>query len=170
MESGQEQPKDQPGIEAKDNLGELNAPRVEFFILADYAEAVNGKLYLMGGGWEQIFVDDFGKPVEISFAVGVLVPWHATNVRHTIQFAIEDMDRKRPVDFKLEAGFVAGRPPVVAEEMEPQVIKLAVQRVPVKFNEPGKYQAVVRIVGGDEKRTQFRLLALPTAPQPFTGR
>jgi hypothetical protein len=149
-----------------EDLRDLNAPRIEFFILADHAEAVNGKLYLMGGGWDRVFVSDFGAPVDISFAVGVLVPWHATNIRYTIQFAIEDLDRKRPIDFKLEASFVAGRPPVVAEDMDPQRIMLAVQRVPVKFSEPGAYQAVARILEGDERRSPFRLMAMPTLHKP----
>lgn len=158
----------EPGSEGTglglNDLAELNAPTVEFFILADHAEAVNGKLYLMGGGWDRVLVPDFSQPVTMSFALGVVVPWHATNVRHTIQLAIEDLDRRRPVDFGLDAGFVAGRPPLLAEEADTQRILLAVSRVPVKFDQPGAYQAVARIVGGHERRARFRLVALPSVP------
>src|SRR5262249_54509042 len=59
----------------RDDLQTLNEPIVEFFILADYAEAVNGKLYMMGGGWDQSFVKDFSQPVSFSFAIGIQVPW-----------------------------------------------------------------------------------------------
>src|SRR6266540_1014579 len=139
----------------------LNAPTVDFFILADHAEAVNGKLYLMGGGWDRIFVSDFNKSVDIAFALGVLVPWNATNMRHTIQITIEDLDRKQPVPFNLSAGFVTGRPPSITEG-ETQRALLALSDVSVKFDEPGAYQAIARIVGGHERRVEFRLVALPT--------
>lgn len=157
------EPKDQGATTAPDDLAELNAPNIEFLILADHAEAVNGKLYLMGGGWDRVIVPDFSQPVVMSFALGVLVPWHATNVRHTIQLAIEDLDRKLPVEFGLDAGFVAGRPPLLAEEADSQRILLAVSRAPVKFDQPGAYQAVARIVGGHEQRARFRLVTMPAA-------
>jgi hypothetical protein len=154
--------------EIREGIEALNEPTVEFFILADHAEAVNGKLYLMGGGWDRIFVPSFNQPVLISFAIGVLVPWNATNIRHTIQITIEDLDRKRPIDFNLSAGFVTGRPPTIIEG-ETQRTMLAVQRAPVQFKEPGAYQAVARIVGGHDRRVGFRLVAVPTvqiqAPQ-----
>ena len=146
----------------------LNEPTVDFFILADHAEAVNGKLYLMGGGWDRIFVPDFSQPVVISFALGVLVPWNATNIRHTVQIAIEDLDRQQPIDFNLSADFVTGRPPLITEG-ETQRALLAVPRVGVTFKQPGAYQAVARIIGGHERRVAFRLVAAPTvqtqAPQ-----
>ena len=37
-------------------------------IVADFAEAINGKLYLIGAGWARIVVD-----VAVPIAVGVLV-------------------------------------------------------------------------------------------------
>jgi len=142
-------------------MRELNYPLVDFFILSDYAEAVNGKLYLMGGGWDRVFVQDFQKPVTISFAVGLLVPWNATNIRHTVQITIEDHDRKQPTGFSVDASFVTGRPPLITEGESQRTI-LALPGVPITFEGPGAYQAVARIVGGVEKRVGFRLVALPT--------
>ena len=33
---------------------DLGSPEIEWLILADEAELVNGKLYMMGGGWDRI--------------------------------------------------------------------------------------------------------------------
>jgi len=146
-------------------LQTLSDPEIDFFLLADRAEAVNGKLYLMGGAWDRVFVQDFKQPVTISFALGVLVPWNATNQQHAVQIAIEDIDRRRPVEFSLEAGFVAGRP-AWASQGETQRVILAVPSIPVKFPEPGAYQAVAHIAGGRERRVGFSLVAGPVPASP----
>ena len=41
-------------------------------LLCDFAEAVNGKLYVMGGGWNVLFAP--GQPVTMSVAAVVAVP------------------------------------------------------------------------------------------------
>jgi hypothetical protein len=156
---------DQTATPEVEDWSTLNEPTVDFFILADYAEAVNGKLYMMGGGWDRIFVADFDQPVVISFAVSVLVPWNATNIRHAIELAIEDIDRKRPVDFGVSASFVTGRPPFISEG-ERQRTLLAIPGALVKFPGPGPYQAVAKIVGGQERRVEFRLVPAATVQMP----
>lgn len=139
-------------------------PSIDFFILADRAEAVNGKLYMMGGGWDRYFVQSFGQPIPISFALGILVPWYATNKQHTIGITIEDADRRPLPNFRLEAGFVAGRPAHITVG-ETQRIILALPTVPVQFERPGAYQAVARLSNGEERRVPFHLVQAP-APIP----
>ena len=46
-------------------------------LLCDFAEAVNGKLYVMGGGWNILFAP--GQPVTMSVAAVLAVPWDRTN-------------------------------------------------------------------------------------------
>ncbi len=152
------------------NIAQLNQVTIDFFMLADRAEAVNGKLYLMGGAWDRNFVQDFQQPVPISFAVGILVPWNATNQQHTVEITIEDADGRQPVEFNLRAGFVAGRPPT-AIQGETQRVTLAVPVVPVKFPNPGTYRAVARVLGADERRVEFHLIpaAAPVIQPPPGG-
>lgn len=126
-------------ISETERLQSLNEPTFDFFILADRAEAVNGKLYMMGGGWTRTIVPDVSQPAPLSFAVGVLVPWNATNQQHTVRITIEDLDRHRPVEFELEAGFVTGRP-ATATVAETQRALLALPAVPVLYPGPGAYQ------------------------------
>lgn len=83
-------------------------------MLADYAEAVNGKLYIMGGGWTVT------GPGPSSFAIAVLIeiPWDETNRPHVLHVDLLDGDGRpvtvstptgeRPVE--IDGGFEVGRP------------------------------------------------------------
>jgi hypothetical protein len=150
-----------------DNLdpSELNRPSIEFLILADRAEAVNGKLYVMGGAWDRYAVQDFTQPVPISFAVAVQVPWGATNTQLTLRLQMEDADNRPVPNFTLSAGFIAGRPPLMKHGDKQRVI-LAMPLVPVKFPGPGPYQAVAQVVDdvgqvAAERRVSFQLVVMP---------
>ena len=70
----------------------FDEPTVEFVILADHVEAVHGKLYMMGGGWENISVHDFEAPITLQIAASVQVPWNATNRQHLIRVEIQTVD------------------------------------------------------------------------------
>ena len=52
-------------------------------LLCDYAEAVNGKLYVMGGGWNVAFAAD--QPMNAALAILVIVPWDRTNQKHELR-------------------------------------------------------------------------------------
>ena len=55
-------------------------------LLSDYAEAVNGKLYVMGGGWNILFAP--GQPVSMSVAAVLAVPWDRTNQQHDLSLSL----------------------------------------------------------------------------------
>jgi hypothetical protein len=59
-------------------------------LLCDFAEAVNGKLYVMGGGWNILFAP--GKPVTMSVAAVIAVPWDRTNQSYelTLELLTDD--------------------------------------------------------------------------------
>src|SRR5919108_60320 len=59
-------------------------------LLCDYAEAVNGKLYVMGGGWNVAFSS--GQPINAALAILVIVPWDQTNRRHELRVELVDGD------------------------------------------------------------------------------
>ena len=40
-------------------------PTIDFLLIADRAEVVSGKLYMMGGAWDHITITDLGQPVMI---------------------------------------------------------------------------------------------------------
>ncbi|MEX2081352.1 MAG: hypothetical protein WEC33_07020, partial [Dehalococcoidia bacterium] len=93
---------------------------VDFLILADRAEAVNGKLYMMGGGWDRIWVPDFAKPHPLSIAVGVVVPWSATNEKHSLSVRVEANDGQELATYAVQ--FTTGRPPFLREAQSQRII------------------------------------------------
>lgn len=89
-------------------------------LLADHADAVNGKLYINGGGWSQTFPD-----VPFAIALDIKVPWQLTNRAHHLMLELIDSegrpvtprDGDEPVVIALPpfevgrpAGLVAGTP------------------------------------------------------------
>ena len=93
--------------------------------LADRAEAINGKLYVMGGAWDRLQVPELPGPlpVPISVAVVITVPWSLTNKEFTFSLELVDVDNN-PVALPLEEGedaglfsipFEVGRPPGLRE-------------------------------------------------------
>jgi hypothetical protein len=83
-------------------------------LLADSAQAIAGKLYILGGGWSVTGPD----PVPSGIALKVEIPWEAANRRHTIRVELLDSDGRpamvpgpeqaQPIFF--EAPFEVGRP------------------------------------------------------------
>jgi hypothetical protein len=143
-------------------FSEQSVPSIDYLLLADRAEALNGKLYMMGGGWDRLAIGDFNQPVLICIALGIAVPWNATNRQHTLTLHIEDADGKSIA--QVNAGFVAGRPP--------QIEVGASQRIPMVINlgcvlrGPGVYAVVATINDQESRRVTFTATA---APRPPTG-
>lgn len=82
-------------------------------IIADYADIVNGKLYLMGGGWDTFYAKEAPSQVRLAIAVGVLVGWDETNVPLTVNVFVEDDDGKQmaKIEGQMQVGRPAGLPP-----------------------------------------------------------
>ncbi len=84
-------------------------------MLADWAEAINGKLYIQGGGWSR--VPAAGGPIRCALAIKLDVPWSDANTQHQLVIRLVDADG-RPVSpsegqppVEIEASFEVGRPP-----------------------------------------------------------
>ncbi len=82
-------------------------------LLADFVQAVQGKLYVLGGGWS---VTGPGA-VQMGIAVKIEVPWDEANVQHAFRLMLVDGD-ERPVPVpggdqpvQVEGQFEVGRPP-----------------------------------------------------------
>ena len=89
-------------------------------LLCDYAEAINGKLYITGGGWT-ICAPGLRN---MSVAIRIFVPWADANARHKLALLLQD-DNGNTVAFgdpanevKNEGSFEVGRPPGIPEGTE----------------------------------------------------
>lgn len=138
------------------DISELNKPFVDFVIVADRAEVVNGKLYLMGGGWDVINAADISKPVGISFAVSVVVPWNATNQEHAVEITLVD-DNGNAIDaVQRIAKFNVGRPPFLGMGDSQRVI-IAVPGEAILFPKAGSYTIGATVDGANGRETIFRV-------------
>ena len=84
-------------------------------LLCDYAEAINGKLYIMGGGWSVCTPG----PRTLALSVKILVPWDQANEKHKLSVSLRD-DDNNVVEFGTpprkvvnDGAFEVGRPPKV---------------------------------------------------------
>ena len=89
-------------------------------LLCDSAQAVNNKLYVLGGGWDVI-----GPGSPSAIALKLDVPWDKTNQKHHFELTLEDADGQPvgvavPPDdaiglIKIEGDVEVGRPVGVPE-------------------------------------------------------
>jgi hypothetical protein len=84
-------------------------------LLCDSAEALNGKLYVMGGGWNMLYSS--GTPVRLALAILIAVPWDETNQRSALRIELVTSDGEQVSNNGQEvsatAEFDVGRPPGV---------------------------------------------------------
>src|SRR5450759_4618457 len=66
--------------------------RLDYLLVADGADAVGGKLYLLGGGCYRLMVPQLPGPPAVPFAValGINVPWSLTNRK--LGFSVDVLD------------------------------------------------------------------------------
>lgn len=108
-------------------------------LLCDYAEAINGKLYVMGGGWSVCTPG----PRNLFVAIKILVPWDGTNEKHRFVLMLQDESGNTiqmgepPREVRHEGVFEVGRPPNIKKGSDLDfVIALGFVGLPL---EPEKY-------------------------------
>ena len=132
---------------------------VEWIILADRAEVINNKLYLMGGGWDSLTVNS-GFPAihPCALAVSFRVPWNETNQRHNIEVEILDEDGQSSlakVAGQIEVGRPAGIRPGQAQRLQMGI------NLSLEVAKPGLYEVVARIEGQKLGDTAFTVIPGP---------
>lgn len=138
---------------------------IEFLILADSAEVVGSKLYMLGGGWEVLTINS-GFPAASPFAIalGLSVPWNETNQRHNILVEISDEDGSPVANLRgqLEVGRPVGLPTGQAQRV------MVAMKGTLGIQKPGNFVIVAKIEDQEAKRVPFRIVAGPgvTASPP----
>jgi hypothetical protein len=132
---------------------------IEWLMLADSAQVVLNKLYLLGGGWDSI---TFNKdvPQHFAIAVSIKVPWDETNQKHTFEIEVlsedkntEELKSLAKMGGKFEVGRAAGIP--VGRE---QRIQLALN-MGFKFDSPGTKRITASIDGTISKQLDFNVIS-----------
>lgn len=120
---------------------------IEFFIIADAVEAVNGKLYVIGGAWDRYNAPAYPSPARLGVAAGILVDWNETNLKHALQVSIMDEDAKKIVP-DINGQVEVGRPPGSTPGSKQRSL-LAIN-ANLQIPKPGRYQ--VRFAVGSVER------------------
>jgi hypothetical protein len=82
---------------------------IDYLLVADRAEVVNGKLYLMGGSFDRLQPPRFPFQLMLGVAVGIRVPLSETDDTHKLHVELMRGDDERLLEMKAEVQ--TGRPP-----------------------------------------------------------
>lgn len=135
-------------------------------LLADSAQAVNGKLYVLGGGWSITGPN----PSPSALAIKIEVPWDEANKKHKMKLQLLDTDG-RPViiptpvgeqPLLLEGEFEVGRPPGL-KPGTPIDFAAAFNMPPFPLKPDGRYVWKLWINGESNENWE---VAFSTAPHP----
>ncbi|HVE92978.1 MAG TPA: hypothetical protein VNE62_11875 [Actinomycetota bacterium] len=134
--------------------------RTTAFFIADHAEAVNGKLYVLGGCWDVLSVRQLpAHHPHMSVATALHVPWGSTNQVHTITVRLIDEDG-HPAGPEMSGQFETGRPPGMRPGDETTML-LAFNMVSTPLEREGRYEFVLDVDGTELARARFRVTVQP---------
>ena len=135
---------------------------IEWLILADAAQIMGNKLYLLGGGWDAITINQpFPLDHAMAVAMAIIIPWGETNQRHNfeMEFITEDGRSLSKVNGQIEAGRPSGVK--LGQDQRSQIAF----NIGVKLDGPNTYSVIGRINGIEQARTGFSVIAGPGAVQ-----
>lgn len=134
------------------------------FFLSDHAVVENGKLYVNGGFWNQVY--SAGYPVARAFGVAAVlhIPWRQHHQGHAFAVTFEDADG-RPLTARFEGQFRVGTSPNMRVG-DFTVMPLAAFVTNFVLDRPGDYSAVLTVDDAELARWRFRAVE---APDPAAG-
>ncbi len=115
--------------------------KIEYALLADAAQAVGGKVFILGGGWNLFRAPNFPAPVQLAIAVGLGFTAEEVGIQFPLNVVIAD-EAGVPVVPEMKGQVETGQP-------APDVPKTASVKIPVAINislslpHPGTYGIVV---------------------------
>ena len=137
----------------------LETLAIEFLMLSDHAEVVNGKLYMMGGGYDRRYISDIKTPVTLRTVVSVLVPWNLTNQAHSVKLRLETEDGTM-LGQEVQGNLTVGRG---VRAISGQMFRvMAVINFTLTLPQLGGYRVVATLDNGESKATAFYAVSAET--------
>lgn len=141
-------------------------------LLCDFAQAAEGKLNIIGGGWS---VRGPGSPMSV--AVRIEVPWTEANRRHTWRLVLRGADGEPvmvetpvgPHPLEIKQTFEVGRPPGLPEGT-PLDLNLAINfgGVPLPFQQRFEFRLEIDDATQPDWHVSFLTAAPPSGEMPET--
>jgi hypothetical protein len=134
-------------------------------MLADAAQSVDNKLYILGGGWSVTGPD----PLPFAIAIKLEVPWDQTNQRHAWVLRLVDEDGQAvtvptdegPRDVEISGEFEVGRPPGIPPGT-PIDLSLAINSGPIPIPPGGRYVWRLALDGEENDAWELRFATRPS--------
>ncbi len=128
--------------------------QIDTFLIADRVETLNGKFYMMGAGITDIWAATFPTILAFGLAVGILVPWNATNqqIHVDVVFQTQDGDELGRMGLPL----TVGRPPNLAPG-DFQYIPFSIPQLNLPMPQAGTVIAVALLDGVEQQRRPLRV-------------
>ncbi len=141
-------------------------------LLADHADAVGGKLYINGGGWNVTGP----QPVPSAIAMLIEVPWDQTNTKHQVLLELLDVDGNavditpgdEPEPVKIVSFLEVGRPPGV-KPGTPLAVPFAVNLGPIPLEGAAQYVWRLSIDGHSEDDWNLTFSTRPNPPEALAA-
>jgi uncharacterized protein DUF6941 len=115
--------------------------KIEYALLADAAQAVGGKIFVLGGGWNLFRSPNFPAPVQLAVAIGLGFTSNEVGVKCPLSVVIAD-DSGVPIIPEVKGQVETG-------QTAPDMPRTATVKIPVAINinlslpHPGTYGIVV---------------------------
>ncbi len=137
-------------------------------ILADYAQAAEGKLNILGGGWN---ITTGGVPSAL--AILLEIPWDRTNERHQFRIELVDADGNAVIGMGpdgegpivLAGGLEVGRPPGI-KRGTPIPVPLAINMGPHPLEADTRYEWRLSINDASDENWRVAFSTAPTLDRP----
>jgi hypothetical protein len=139
---------------------EIQEVHIKVMMPADGAQAVAGKLYVLGGGFDRITIPSLPAQYKFDLAMLIEVPWSATNQPYQLVVELLDADGQA-VGYRAEATMETGRPPGMRRGAS--LIVPVAMPVFAEFQEVGRY--VLRGAINGEERNRVSIEVATGAPQ-----
>jgi uncharacterized protein DUF6941 len=132
-------------------------PRVDCFLIADSAQVADGKLYVLGGGWERLTVQQVPVTRTVEIATRIIVAWTETNRPLTFELQLVTEDGEALLNPAATPSVTVGRP-VHLREGSDQAVPLVLKVNGVALKQAGRYVFTLSYDGEVVARTAFEVV------------
>jgi hypothetical protein len=139
---------------------EVQDIQIKVMMAADAAQAVGGKLYILGGGFDRVHAPTLPFQYKFDLAMIISVPWTATNTPYQIVVELLDADGTS-VGYRAEAMMETGRPPGIRQGTS-FTVPVAIPVV-AEFREPGRYALTGAVNGKESNRVVVEVASTAAA-------
>lgn len=143
-------------------------PRVEFAMVADAVQAVGGKLYVLGGGWDMLWVGSFpARHPSMGLGLRIRVPWSHID-EFTLSVDLVDEDGKSLFGGKRFAQKIKVKRRLGRPAGSDTGVTRAFTFNNLLFPRPGGYAFPIFVESTEVARIRFRVEKRIGRPRPAT--